>query len=78
MATMYDPRYMSWDQWCALTAEQFAQQSLGTVSESDWQKWVDGMVGIGYFSDSALPNSQGFDDWRDWAQMAVGIMSVKA
>lgn len=78
MATTYDPRYMEWDQWCALTSEQFAAQNLGTAPETEWREWVDGMVGIGYFMDSAVPDSRGFDDWRDWAQMMVGIMSVRA
>lgn len=78
MAVTYDPRGMDWDQWCALTAEQFAAQNIGTAPEEQWQAWVDGVVGIGYFMDSAVPDSRGFDDWRDWAQMMVGIMSLKA
>lgn len=78
MATTYDPRGMEWDQWCALTAEQFAAQNIGTAAEEDWKSWVDGVVGIGYFIDSAVPDSRGFDDWRDWAQMMVGIMNLRA
>ena len=33
----YDKRGMSWDQWCKLTSEQFASQSLGTLPEERWK-----------------------------------------
>jgi len=74
----YDPRNMEWDQWCPLMAELFAGQQLGTVDEVDWRLWVDGMVGIGYFNNSGVPDSRGFETWQDWAQALVGIMDIKA
>ena len=73
----YDPRYMSWDEYCALMAELFAGNQLGTVPESQWREWVNGMNGIGNFVQSAIPDSRGYDDWRDWASAMCGIMSLE-
>jgi hypothetical protein len=36
------------------------------------------MTGIGYFVNSGVPDSRGFDSWQDWAQRLVGIMDIKA
>jgi hypothetical protein len=69
---------MEWDQWCPLMAELFAGQQLGTVDEVDWRLWVDGLSGIGYFANSNVPDSRGFETWQDWAQALVGIMDIKA
>ena len=76
MTTTYDPRGMTWDYWCKLTEEQFAPQQLGHLPEEQWRKWVDGMVGIGYFLNSGVPDSRGFENWQEWAQTFMGIMSV--
>lgn len=73
---VYDPRYMSWNQWCALMAELFAPQQLGTVPEEKWKDWASGMNGIGYFTESGVPDPRGFTDWRGWACALVGAMSV--
>ena len=74
----YDPRGMTWDQWCSLMAELFAAQQLGTLPEERWKEWGDGMSSIGYFMNSAVPTTQNFDNWQDWAQQLVGIMSIEA
>lgn len=76
MSITYDPRYMTWDQYSSLMAEKFAPNQLGTVPEDRWRDWVSGMNGIGYFVESGIPDPRGFDDWRQWAQEMVGIMSV--
>jgi len=72
----YDPRYMTWDQWCPLMAELFAQQSLGTMPEAKWKDWANGVAGIGTFMASGVPDSRGFNTWQDWASRLVGIMSI--
>ena len=74
----YDPRGMEWDQWCPLMAELFAGQQLGTVDEIDWKTWADGLVSIGYFNNSGVPDTRNFENWQDWAQRLVGIMSIEA
>ena len=73
---VYDPRGMTWDQYNKLMAELFAGNQLGFVPEEKWRDWVDGMNGIGYFVNSNIPDARNFDNWQDWAQQLVGIMSI--
>lgn len=73
---IYDPRGMSWDQYCKLTAELFSPNQLGYVPEERWRDWVSALNGIGYFVQSGVPDHRNFDDWRDWAKQMVGILSV--
>lgn len=72
----YDPRGMSWDQYCKLMEELFAPQQIGHVPEDKWRDWVDGMNGIGYFVQNGVPDHRGFTDWREWANAVVGIMNL--
>jgi len=73
---VYDPRGLTWAKWCAKMAELFAPNQLGTVPEDQWRLWADGMQGIGYFVNSAVPDQRGFATWQEWAQTLVGIMSI--
>lgn len=75
---VYDPRGMTWDQYCKLMEELFAAQQLGHVPEENWRAWVDGLNGIGYFVVSAIPDHRPFENWEDWAKSMVGIMNVGA
>jgi hypothetical protein len=72
----YDPRNMEWDLYCSLMAELFAGNSIGTVPEENWRDWVDGINGIGYFGQSAVPDQRMFETWQDWAEQMVGIMNI--
>lgn len=76
MAITYDPRGMTWAQYCKLMAELFAPQQLGYVEEENWRSWVDGLNGIGYFVESGVPDHRGFHTWHQWAEQMCGIMSV--
>ena len=72
----YDPRGMDWSQYNKLMAELFAPNDLGYVPEERWRDWVDGMNGIGYFVQSAIPDQRGFATWQEWAEQMVGIMQL--
>lgn len=72
----YDPRDMTWDQYCKLMAELFASNDLGYVPEERWIDWVDGMNGIGFFAESAIPDARAYSDWKDWAKAMCGIMNL--
>jgi hypothetical protein len=72
----YDPRGMTWDQYCKLMEELFATNQLGHVPEEDWRQWVDGINGIGYFVQSGVPDHRGFENWQDWAKAVTGIMAI--
>ena len=75
---VYDPRNMEWPQYCALMAELFSSNDIGTVPEDHWRDWVNGLSNIGNFSQSGVPDARGFETWQDWAQQMVGIMNVGA
>lgn len=75
---VYDPRGMSWPQYCKLMAELFAPQQLGVVPEEKWRDWVDGLNGIGYFVQSGIPDHRGYANWEDWATQLCGIMTLEA
>lgn len=70
----YDPRGMTWGQYCKLMEELFSPNQLGHVTEENWRMWVDGLNGIGYFVQSGIPDHRVFDDWRQWAEAMTGIM----
>lgn len=74
----YDPRGHTWDSWCALMAELFASNQLGTVPEEHWRDWVAGLNGIGYFVQSGVPDHRMYNSWQDWASALSGIMNIGA
>ena len=74
----YDPRGMTWVQYCKLMEELFAPQQIGNVPEELWRNWVDGMNGIGYFTQSGIPDHRTYADWQDWAMARCGIMIIEA
>lgn len=73
---VYDYRGQSWDSWCALMAELFASNQLGTVPENQWRDWGEAMAGIEYFTQSGIPDPRGFDTWQSWAAQLTGIMTI--
>jgi hypothetical protein len=75
---VYDPRGMTWEEYCKLMEELFAPNQLGHVEESRWRDWVDGMNGIGYFVQSGIPDHRGFATWQEWAEQMCGIMNIQA
>lgn len=62
---VYDPRELSWDYWCALMAELFSSNQIGTAPEDRWQEWANSICGIGRLA--GVPDSRGFERWQDWA-----------
>jgi hypothetical protein len=67
---------MDWPQYNKLMTELFASNDVGYVDEENWRQWVDGLNGIGYFGQSAIPDQRMFATWQDWAEQMVGIMSL--
>lgn len=75
---VYDPRNMEWDYWCALMAELFAANQLGTLPEEKWEEWAAGLSGIGYFTRSGVPDYRNFATWQDWAMALTNAMTLRA
>ena len=73
---VYDPRGHSWDTWCALMAELFASNQLGTLPEERWREWGNAVANIGYFMASGVADTRSFETWEDWATHLVGSMTI--
>ena len=73
---IYDPRGMTWDEWCKLTCERFATQQLQPVPESAWRDWASRLLDYGVFVAEGVPDARGFRDWRDWAFCFAGAMGT--
>lgn len=58
-------------------AELFSANDIGTVEEDRWRDWVDGINGIGYFGQSAVPDQRLYATWQEWAEQMVGIMNLQ-
>jgi hypothetical protein len=73
---IYDPRYLSWDQWASLMVEAYGGQQLEIPGAEDtWRDWASGFNGIGLFGSDGVPNPNNFERWQDWAQALVGIVA---
>ena len=76
VGVVYDPRYLSWDQWASLMVEAYAGQQLEIPhDETKWREWANGLHGIGLFSSDAVPSASSFQNWQDWAQAVVGAVA---
>jgi hypothetical protein len=59
-------------------AELFSANDIGTVPEDRWREWVDGINGIGFFTQSGIPDQKLYATWQEWAEQMVGVMNLQA
>jgi hypothetical protein len=77
VSVVYDPRYLSWDQWASLMVEAYGGQQLEIPGpESTWKDWAAGFCGIGLFNSDAVPAPYTFEKWQDWAAAVVGAVNL--
>jgi hypothetical protein len=75
-ALVYDPRYHTFESWAALMCEQYAAQQLEIpTAMTDWKTWGNGIKAIDVFTNEAIPNTENFDDWSDWAAALLGTVN---
>ena len=75
-ALIYDPRFHTFDSWASLMCELYAPQQLEIPSPTtDWKKWGDGLCAIDVFSNEAIPRTENFDAWSDWAEAVVNAVN---
>lgn len=73
---VYDPRYHTFDSWASLMAEQYAVNHLEIPSQStDWKLWGNGLKAIDVFTNEAIPSTDNYDNWQDWAQALLGAIN---
>lgn len=76
LATVYDPRYHTWDSWASLMCEAYAGQQLSIpAGEEHWKEWAAGLKAIDIFVNEAIPGPYNFENWQDWASAVVGAVN---
>lgn len=75
-ALIYDPRYHTFESWASLMVELYAAQQLSIPDAlTDWKKWGDGLSAIDVFSNEAIPRTDQYDNWFDWAEALVAAVN---
>lgn len=73
---VYDPRYHTFDSWACLMVEHYADQQLEIPGpQTDWKQWGKGLLAVGFFSNEAVPDTDQFDDWQNWAAALLGAIN---
>lgn len=73
---VYDPRYHTFDSWASLMAEQYAVNHLEIPNPyTDWKLWGNGLKAIDVFTNEAIPSTDNYDNWQDWAQALLGAIN---
>lgn len=75
---VYDPRYHSFESWASLMVEQYAAQQLEipTVS-TDWKMWGNALKAIDVFANEAIPQTDDFENWSDWAAALLSAVNPR-
>ena len=75
-ALVYDPRFHTFETWAALMVEQYAVQQLEIPTQfTDWKTWGNGIKAIDVFTNEAIPSTDNFDNWYDWAAALLGSVN---
>jgi hypothetical protein len=75
-AFIYDPRYHTFESWASLMCEQYGTQNLEIPNKNtDWREWGDGLSAIDVFSNEAIPRTDQYEDWQDWAEAMVNAVN---
>ena len=75
-AQVYDPRFHTFDSWACLMCELYSPQQLEIPSATtDWKIWGNGIRAIDVFANEAIPMTDSFDNWFDWAEALVNAVN---
>ena len=75
---VYDPRFHTFESWASLMVELYSSQQLEIPTAlTDWRLWGDGLKAIEYFSNEAIPRTDSFENWYDWAQALMSAVNPK-
>ena len=75
-ALIYDPRFHTFESWASLMCELYAAQQLAVPdAQTDWKIWGNGLSAIDVFSNEAIPRTDQFDDWHDWAESLAAAVN---
>jgi hypothetical protein len=75
-ALIYDPRFHTFDSWASIMCELYAAQQLAIPdAQTDWKTWGNGLSAIDVFTNEAIPRTDQYDDWHDWAEALVSAVN---
>jgi hypothetical protein len=55
-----------------------AQQLEIPTADTDWKLWGNGIKAIDVFTNEAVPDTDDFDEWEDWASALLGTVNPAA
>jgi hypothetical protein len=56
--------------------EQYAAQQLEIpTADTDWRLWGNGIKAIDVFTNEAIPDTDKYDDWSEWAAALLGAVN---
>lgn len=77
-AQVYDPRYHTFDSWASLMVELYSPQQLEIPTPTtDWKAWGNGIRAIDVFANEAIPMTDSYENWFDWAQALVNAVNPR-
>ena len=75
---LYDPRFHTFDSWASLMVEQYAANQLEIpTGQTDWRLWGNGLKAIDVFTNEAIPNTDDYDNWFDWAEALLAAINPR-
>lgn len=75
---VYDPRFHTFESWASLMVEQYAAQQLEIPTPmTDWKLWGLGIKAIDVFANEAIPHTDDFDNWFDWAAALLAAVNPR-
>jgi hypothetical protein len=58
--------------------EQYAAQQLEIPTEqTDWKLWGNALKAIDVFANEAIPQTDDFSDWSDWAAALLSAVNPR-
>lgn len=77
-ALVYDPRFHTFESWAALMVELYSPQQLEIPTvHTDWRLWGNGIKAIDVFVNEAIPSTDAFDNWFDWAMELMNAVNPR-
>jgi hypothetical protein len=75
-ALIYDPRFHTFESWASIMCELYAAQQLAIPdAQTDWKIWGNGLSAIDVFTNEAIPRTDQYDDWHEWAEALVSAVN---
>ena len=75
---VYDPRFHTFESWASLMCELYAAQQLEIPNEqTDWKMWGNGIRAIDVFANEAIPMTDNYSNWQEWAEALVNTVASR-